>query len=277
MLCFTLLTQLLGCTKGAKCNPGAYIFYTPNEAQIGRIYGETMLDISGQLEGLGKISIEDISLDRNVIANLRCTYGEGVKKVQKLMNELKVAADNNRQYHAKEIKEKSASYQLKPSPSSLRWLHSRRAFKTLPGKYDCVLIVSIEQNKVPPLKTRLPTNLRKITSEADFIVKTYRGNTVLVITIGMYKINILEKKALGIISYPHKKEIDTKILVVYMMGNFKVLQLAFILLRTHPNRGDYLTIQGLTKLPKKKYNVFMVLFKHSRHGYFRTDRNFGRM
>ncbi|RKF77273.1 hypothetical protein GcC1_065028 [Golovinomyces cichoracearum] len=134
MLCFTILTRILGCPNSIGCRPDAYIYHDGKDTHIGRIYGEDMMRITEQLQAEGSYSIQDVSKDRLTRGNMYCTWGIGLEKVEKLMEKLLSTAERNRQEHIKDIYSIARANEILSTNSAVRWLHKRRAFKALPGK-----------------------------------------------------------------------------------------------------------------------------------------------
>ncbi|TQS32957.1 hypothetical protein Golomagni_06715 [Golovinomyces magnicellulatus] len=202
MLCITFLTNILNCTIGINCVPGAFIKHNGTDTTISRIYGDTMQKITEKLQKQMHISSRDISLDKHILAEMHCVWDIDVHTVETLILDLSIAAEKNRQKHIQEIYNTLKSYKIKPNDSSKKWLLQRRVFKALPGSYNCVSWLNRASTKEPQLKTNFPTGFSTISSEEDFVIKSYRADLTMITLIGISDINILHKKVYSAIAYP---------------------------------------------------------------------------
>ncbi|RKF54891.1 hypothetical protein GcC1_208038 [Golovinomyces cichoracearum] len=241
MLCFTLLTRILGCPRSIGCRPGAYIYHNDEDTQIGRIYGEDMMRITEDLQAEASHSIPDVSKDRLTKAVMYCTWGPGLENSQILMEKLLKTAERNSQEHIESIYSMTQSIAKSSKTSIVRLLHKRRAFKALPGKYNCVSLLNRASLEVPPLKTNLPTRFTKLSSEQDFVIMSYRANFVMITLIGISDLKILHRNLISPNAYPSKESITPLKLVFHILRNYKTLQKAFVILKVRKNRGEYLT------------------------------------
>ncbi|TQS36448.1 hypothetical protein Golomagni_03103 [Golovinomyces magnicellulatus] len=209
MLCFTVLTEILNCTIGLNCVPGAFIYHDGENTKIARIYGFDMLKITVELQENAFLSSRDISVDSTILADMYCVRNDASETVKTLIDDLLDAAKNNHQENIQRISTMLKAYRINPSNSTKKWLLQRRAFKTLRGKYDCVRSLNGTETEVPLLKTNFPTGFSTISSEEDFVIKSYRADFAMITLIGISDLKILDKKMHSTIAYPTKDSIDS--------------------------------------------------------------------
>ncbi|RKF73711.1 hypothetical protein GcM3_092030 [Golovinomyces cichoracearum] len=140
------------------------------------------------------------------------------------------------------------SNKISSKTSTVRWLHKRRVFKALPGKYICVSLLNRASLEVPPLKTNLPTRFSKLSTDEDFVIMSYRANFVMITLIGISDLNILYRNLTSPIAYPSEESISTLKLVFHIFRNFRALRNAFLPLIIRKSRGEYLTKTSLKEI-----------------------------
>ncbi|RKF76122.1 hypothetical protein GcM3_081028 [Golovinomyces cichoracearum] len=161
------------------------------------------------------------------------------------MDDLLRTAERNRQVHIKDIHFMAQSNAISSKTSTVRLLHKRRAFKALPGKYNCVSLLNRASLEVPPLKTNLPTLFSTLSSEEDFVIMSYRADFVMITLIGISDMNILYRNLKSPNAYPSKESISSSKLVFYIFRNYKTLRKTLLLLNVSKSRGEYSTITSL--------------------------------
>ncbi|TQS31978.1 hypothetical protein Golomagni_07728 [Golovinomyces magnicellulatus] len=248
MICFTLLTKILNCTIGINCRPGAFIYHNGENTKISRIYGEDMQNIAAQLKKETPPSSQDISMDKTISADMHCVWEIDAQRVMPLIDDLLDAAEKNRQKNIQEIYTMLESYKIKPNNSSKKWLLQRRAFKALRGKYDCVSLLNRASTEVPLLKTDSPTGFSTISSEEDFVIKSYSADFAMITLIGISDLKILNKKVYSTIAYPPETSISTLKLVTSIFSDYQTdMMLANI--KPKAPRKIYFILEFLSKLP----------------------------
>ncbi|TQS33342.1 hypothetical protein Golomagni_06318 [Golovinomyces magnicellulatus] len=248
MICFTLLTKILNCTIGINCRPGAFIYHNWEDTKISRIYGEDMQNIAAQLKKQAPLQAQDISMDKTISADMHCVWKIDAQRVMPLIDDLLNAAEKNRQKNIQEIYNMLESYKVKPNNSSKKWLLQRRAFKALRGKYDCVSLLSRASTEGPLFKTNFPTGFSTISSEEDFVIKSYSANFAMITLIGISDLKILNKKVYSAIAYPPETSISTLKLVTSIFSDYQTdLMLANITPKAH-SKLNFL-FKFLSRLP----------------------------